>query len=97
MTHLAQNLLVSCQHCFEDTSKSAVKFNKKFKDFERRQELLRTENMQQHHTIHLDGKYQMKEVSSVAGLMDIGRTLDNCVKEYEEARDRIDGVASGEA
>ena len=96
LTHLAQNLLVSCQHCFEDTSKSAVKFDKKFRDFERRQELLRTEDMQQHHTIHLDDKYQMKEVSSVAGLMDIGRTLDNCVKEYEEARDRIDRVTSGE-
>ena len=96
LTHLAQNLLVSCQHCFEDTSRSAVKFNKKFKDFERRQELLRTEDMQQHHTIHLDGKYQMKDVSSVARLMDIGKALDNCVKEYEEARDRIDRVTSGE-
>ena len=97
LTHLAQNLLVSCQHCFEDISRSAVKFNKNFKDFERRQELLRTEDMQQHHTIHLDGKYQMKDVNSVAGLMDIGKVLDNCVKEYEEACDRMGGVAAGVA
>ena len=96
LTHSAQNLLVSCRHPFEDACRSADRFGKKFKNFERQQELRRTEDIQQHPTIHLTDNYQMRGIRSVARLMDIGKALVNCAEEYEEACNRISRVTLGE-
>ena len=96
LVHSAQNLLVSCRHPFEDACRSADRFSKKFKNFERQQELRRTEDILQHPTIHLSDNYQMREIRSVARLMDVGKALVNCAEEYEEACDRISRVTLGE-
>ena len=95
LVHSAQNLLVSCRHPFEDTCRSADRFSKNFKNFERQQELTRTEDIRQHPAIHLSDNYQMKEIRSVARLMEVGKVLVNCAEEYEEACDRIGGVVQG--
>ena len=89
----AGKLLKSCRHSFDEACKNANHFRKELTEArERRAEAEATPG-----TIPLSGEFRLEEVLSLKKLMEVGKTLELCVRKREEAQSYLKEVETGES
>ncbi len=89
----AGKLLKSCRHTFEEASKNAEHFRKALTEARER----RAEAEASPRIIPLCDKFRLEEVRSLKKLMEIGKTLEICVRKREDAQSYWKEVESGES
>ena len=89
----AGKLLKSCRHSFDEVRKNAEHFRKALTEArERRADAEATPG-----TIPLSGEFRLEEVLALKKLMEIGKTLELCVRKREDAQSYWKEAESGES
>ena len=91
--HKAGKLLKSCRHSFDEVRKNAGLFEKELAEARER----RADAEAAPGIIPLGGEFHLEEVLSLKRLMDIGKTLELCVRGRENAQDYLKEAESGES